>query len=125
MHPEACENGEAGFNDNDSAHNRKLESTRNRMTTEQLNNPLHGKTLETILRYLVEHYGWKEMGLRIKIKCFTDDPSISSSLKFLRKTPWARTKVEALYLECIRQATMESVLPLSCSMDSRGTRKTR
>ena len=52
-----------------------------------------------VVTTLVERYGWQELGLRIKIKCFTDDPSINSSLKFLRKTPWARKKVEALYLE--------------------------
>lgn len=69
------------------------------MTTPQPNNPLHGKTLEAILNHLVQHYGWKELGLRIKIRCFTDNPSIQSSLKFLRKTPWARKKVEKLYLE--------------------------
>ena len=64
----------------------------------QANNPLHGKTLEAILTSLVDHYGWEELGRRIKIKCFTSDPSIRSSLKFLRKTPWAREKVEKLYL---------------------------
>jgi len=69
------------------------------MTGDQPNNPLHGKTLESILQHLVELYGWKELGLRIKIRCFTDNPSIQSSLKFLRKTPWARKKVESLYLE--------------------------
>jgi uncharacterized protein (DUF2132 family) len=68
---------------------------------DQPNNPLHGKTLEAILQHLVEQYGWKELGLRIKIRCFTENPSIQSSLKFLRKTPWARTKVENLYLESI------------------------
>jgi len=68
------------------------------MTILQPNNPLHGITLETILEYLVEKYGWDELGMRIKIKCFTNDPSIKSSLKFLRKTPWARKKVEELYL---------------------------
>jgi uncharacterized protein (DUF2132 family) len=68
---------------------------------EQPNNPLHGKTLEAILQHLVEQYGWNELGLRIKIRCFTDNPSIQSSLKFLRKTPWARKKVESLYLESI------------------------
>lgn len=71
------------------------------MTTSQPNNPLHGKTLEAILNHLVQRYGWKELGLRIKIRCFTDNPSIQSSLKFLRKTPWARKKVERLYLESI------------------------
>ena len=60
---------------------------------------LHGITLESILTRLVEHYGWEALGKLIDIKCFTSDPSIKSSLKFLRKTPWARTKVEELYLE--------------------------
>lgn len=60
--------------------------------------PLHGVTLETIVTKLAEHYGWAELGERITIRCFTDDPSISSSLKFLRRTPWARTKVEQLYV---------------------------
>ena len=60
--------------------------------------PLHGITLKMIVTELEEKYGWDELGRRINIKCFTDDPSISSSLKFLRKTPWARQKVEALYL---------------------------
>lgn len=70
------------------------------MTTpsDQAKNPLHGITLEQLLTELVDHFGWETLGQRIKIKCFTEDPSISSSLKFLRKTPWARTKVEALYL---------------------------
>lgn len=72
------------------------------MKTEQINNPLHGKTLEMILHHLVERYGWQEMGRRIRIRCFIDNPSIQSSLKFLRKTPWARTKVEKLYLESIQ-----------------------
>ncbi|GHC43181.1 VF530 family DNA-binding protein [Roseibacillus persicicus] len=61
--------------------------------------PLHGKTLEQILTQLVEHYGWAELGYRIRINCFLADPSIKSSLKFLRKTPWARSKVEHLYLD--------------------------
>lgn len=65
----------------------------------QLNNPLHGKTLEAILTELVAHYGWPELDKRIRINCFHSDPSISSSLKFLRKTPWARKKVEDLYVE--------------------------
>ncbi len=60
--------------------------------------PLHGLTLEKIVTQLEERYGWEELGQRIKIKCFTNDPSISSSLKFLRRTPWARKKVETLYL---------------------------
>lgn len=64
----------------------------------QPNNPLHGLTLEVILTRLVEQFGWAELGRLIPIKCFTNDPSIKSSLAFLRKTPWARSKVEALYL---------------------------
>jgi len=66
---------------------------------QQINNPLHGKTLEAILNELVVKYGWAELGYRIRINCFLSDPSIKSSLKFLRKTPWARKKVEDLYLE--------------------------
>ena len=62
------------------------------------NDPLHGVTLERILQRLVDKVGWEAMGRRVKIRCFTDNPSISSSLKFLRKTPWAREKVEQLYL---------------------------
>lgn len=66
--------------------------------------PLHGKRLDTILEELVEYYnGFEKLGEQIKIKCFTDNPSISSSLKFLRKTPWAREKVESLYLYVLRQ----------------------
>ena len=68
------------------------------MTHPQPNNPLHGLTLETILTQLVEHIGWEKLGQTIKIKCFNQDPSIKSSLKFLRTTPWARKEVEALYL---------------------------
>ncbi len=70
------------------------------MTThEQPNNPLHGITLENMLKALVAHYEWTGLGARIDIRCFAQDPSISSSLKFLRKTPWARAKVEKLYVE--------------------------
>jgi uncharacterized protein (DUF2132 family) len=68
------------------------------MTTPQINNPLHGITLEKMLRELVEGVGWAEMGRCVPIRCFTHDPSIASSLKFLRRTPWARAKVETLYL---------------------------
>ena len=64
----------------------------------QPKNPLHGITLETILNELVKHYGWDELGRMMDIRCFNLDPSIASSLKFLRKTPWAREKVEGLYL---------------------------
>jgi len=65
----------------------------------QPNNPLHGITLESILEQLVERHGWTELGRVVNIRCFTHDPSIKSSLKFLRKTPWARAKVERLYLD--------------------------
>ena len=63
-----------------------------------MNDPLHGVTLEMIVTRLVEQYGWEELGRRINIKCFNHEPSIKSSLKFLRKTPWAREKTERLYL---------------------------
>lgn len=69
------------------------------MNETQINNPLHGAKLEQIVTDLVEHYGWEELSIRININCFKSDPSIKSSLKFLRKTPWARDKVEALFLE--------------------------
>jgi uncharacterized protein (DUF2132 family) len=68
------------------------------MNEQQSNDPLHGVTLEQIINHLVEHYGWDELGEQIDIKCFTTNPSVNSSLKFLRKTPWARKKVEDLYL---------------------------
>ena len=76
------------------------------MTNPGAKDPLHGITLEKIVTELQAHYGWQELGKRIKIKCFTQDPSISSSLKFLRKTPWAREKVEALYLRTIKSASI-------------------
>jgi len=68
------------------------------MSDQQTNNPLHGVTLKEVVTELHEYYGWPELGMRIDIRCFTSDPSIASSLKFLRRTPWARTKVENLYL---------------------------
>ncbi len=71
------------------------------MTT-QSNDPLHGVTLEMILNQLLEHYSWEDLHFRIRINCFSDNPSIQSSLKFLRKTPWARKKVERLYLRMLR-----------------------
>ena len=67
------------------------------------NDPLHGLTLESILTDLVDQYGWDGLAERVNIRCFTHDPSIKSSLKFLRKTPWARAKVERLYLGTIEQ----------------------
>ena len=80
----------------------------------QRSNPLHGLTLETVLKALVEHFGWDELGERIPVRCFTHDPSVASSLKFLRKTPWAREKVEGLYLfmlRDIRRAAAQAVTP--------------
>ena len=68
------------------------------MSKGQSNDPLHGVTLETIVTSLVNHYGWEELAKRININCFKSDPSIKSTLKFLRKTQWARDKVESLYL---------------------------
>jgi len=62
------------------------------------NDPLHGQTLEMVVTSLVEHFGWQELGNRVKIRCFNSDPSVKSSLKFLRKTPWARKKVEGLFI---------------------------
>ena len=68
----------------------------------QPRNPLHGLTLEAIITALVEHYGWDGLAQRVPVRCFTSDPSVKSSLKFLRKTPWAREKVEGLYLFMLR-----------------------
>lgn len=69
----------------------------------QPRNPLHGITLQQMLTELVDHVGWAAMGQRIPIRCFTENPSIASSLKFLRRTPWAREKVEAQYLSMLRE----------------------
>jgi len=73
------------------------------MLNQPSNARLHGVTLEMILNHLVERYGFEELGGRIAIKCFTENPSIKSSLKFLRRTPWARKKVEELYLRSIKE----------------------
>jgi len=72
-------------------------------TNAQPNNPLHGVKLKDIMEHLVAHYGWEELGQRINIRCFNHDPSVKSSLAFLRRTPWAREKVERLYLRSIRK----------------------
>ena len=71
-------------------------------------NPLHGITLEQMLNELVEHIGWEQMAARIPIRCFTTDASVASSLKFLRKTPWARTKVESMYLYMLRERARQA-----------------
>jgi len=73
------------------------------MKENQSKDPLHGKTLEAILIYLEGRYGWDELGDRIRINCFNDNPSIKSSLKFLRKTEWARKKVEELYIKSVKE----------------------
>jgi uncharacterized protein (DUF2132 family) len=75
------------------------------MPSQHPKDSLHGVTLETMLKQLVYHYGWQEMGRRIKINCFNCEPSITSSLKFLRRTPWARSKVEEMYLRLVKQKT--------------------
>jgi uncharacterized protein (DUF2132 family) len=72
------------------------------MSEQQSNDPLHGKTLEYIVQFLFDRYGWEELGDKIKINCFIRNPSLQSSLKFLRKTPWARKKVEDLYLKVVK-----------------------
>ena len=73
------------------------------------NNPMHGVTLEKILNSLFDYYGWEQLGKKIKIRCFNENPSIKSSLKFLRKTPWARKKVEDLYIytEILKKKTLK------------------
>jgi uncharacterized protein (DUF2132 family) len=73
------------------------------MTNDQPNNPLHGKTLEMILNHLLEHYRWEDLYKLIRINCFLENPSVKSSLTFLRKTPWARKKVEDLYLTMLKE----------------------
>lgn len=79
----------------------------------QPRNPLHGLTLEAIVTALVAHYGWEELGRRIPVRCFTSDPSVSSGLKFLRKTPWARDKVEGLYLFMLRDQRRGQAHPIA------------
>lgn len=69
---------------------------------QQPNNPLHGKTLQMIVEQLLEYYGWEKLGDRVNIRCFQDNPSVKSSLTFLRKTPWARKEVEELYLRTFK-----------------------
>lgn len=76
---------------------------KNKPSNEQPNNPLHGVKLADIVERLVDEYGWEELGMKINIRCFNYDPSIKSSLKFLRRTPWAREKVERLYIKLIQK----------------------
>jgi uncharacterized protein (DUF2132 family) len=77
-------------------------------TPAQPRNPMHGVTLEAIVTQLSEHFGWEGLGQRVPIRCFTFEPSVSSSLRFLRKTPWAREKVESLYLFMLREQKRRS-----------------
>jgi uncharacterized protein (DUF2132 family) len=81
------------------------------MNEAQHTNPLHGITLKAMVEHLVERYGWEGLGARIAIRCFTHDPSVNSSLKFLRKTPWARAKVESLYLHSAAHPRKSSAAP--------------
>ena len=81
------------------------------MSHAQGTNPLHGITLKAMIEHLVERYGWDGLGARIAIRCFTHDPSVNSSLKFLRKTPWARAKVESLYLHSVAHPRKSPAAP--------------
>jgi len=74
------------------------------LVDQQPNNPLHGVTLQAMLEFLVDRLGWNEMARAVDIRCFTNEPSLTSSLKFLRKVPWARAKVEELYLATVKRA---------------------
>lgn len=76
---------------------------------EHPNDPLHSKTLSFIVEYLVNVYGWEELGREIKINCFTTDPSLKSSLTFLRRAPWARKKVEELYIETVNRESIRKL----------------
>ena len=89
------------------------------MSEQQANNPLHGMTLEMVVTSMVKHYGWKELGMLININCFNNDPSVKSSLKFLRKTPWARTKVENLYIAMLdeKESDKKTDWPYSNSLN--------
>ncbi|SFZ74307.1 VF530 family protein [Chitinimonas taiwanensis] len=88
------------------------------MTQTQPNNPSHGVTLEKMLTTLVEFYGWKELGQRIEIRCFQQDQSIKSSLTFLRRTPWARDKVESLYGKCLRDMAKQAKLQAAAKQEA-------
>jgi len=90
------------------------------MSDQHANDPLHGQTLEMILNALVSHYGWSELGNRVNIRCFNNNPSVKSSLKFLRKTPWARKKVEGLFI-----ATLEKTPAIEAGSAEIGARTER
>ncbi len=78
------------------------------MPPSQPRNPLHGVTLKQIVTDLVEHFGWDALGEQVRVRCFTHDPSVASSLRFLRRTPWAREKVESLYLYMLREQARQT-----------------
>ncbi|WP_061709137.1 VF530 family protein [Pseudenterobacter timonensis] len=91
------------------------------MTAHTSRDPLHGVTLEMQVNALVAHFGWNQLGKRITINCFNNDPSVKSSLKFLRRTPWARAQVEALYLEMLQdQAEPAPASPWSTHRQQKG-----
>ncbi len=79
------------------------------MSEQQASDPLHGVTLEQIVNYLVDCYGWEKLGKWINIRCFNNNPTVKSSLKFLRRTPWARTKVENLYIATVKNKLQRSM----------------
>lgn len=81
------------------------------MSTQQSNDPLHGVTLEALLNALVAHYGWTRLAKKVNINCFKSDPSVKSSLKFLRRTPWARKEVETLYLDMLEEEQQSKSAP--------------
>lgn len=83
------------------------------MAAHNSKDPLHGVTLEMILKRLAEHYGWQKMGESVKINCFNHEPSIKSSLTFLRRTPWARKKTETLYLKMLARESSRGTAPFS------------
>ena len=82
-----------------------------RMTSPRPKDPLHGVTLQAMIEHLVDRYGWDGLGERITIRCFTHDPSVTSSLKFLRRTPWARDKVQSLYLHSVAHPRKSTTPP--------------
>ena len=93
--------GSDSSDSSDSSHNPHSSASRP-ATAQQIRNPLHGVTLESMVVGLHAYFGWEELGRQIPVRCFQSDPSVASSLKFLRKTPWAREKVESLYLFMLR-----------------------
>ncbi|MDO6459609.1 VF530 family protein [Granulosicoccaceae sp. 1_MG-2023] len=90
------------------------------MSGSQINNPLHGVTLEQVVTKLQAHYGWEELARRVNINCFKKDPSVKSSLKFLRKTAWARTEVEALYIKTFAASAPKTPAPSPWPQRKRG-----